>query len=93
MTRETGAVAPGFRRLFEPLVIGNFEVRNRILNATHGTALPEARDLRYLQERARGGAARTPSWRSDATRASHDARVRRRGARSARSAAPLTRSG
>jgi 2,4-dienoyl-CoA reductase-like NADH-dependent reductase (Old Yellow Enzyme family)/thioredoxin reductase len=45
-----------FRRLFEPLHIGNFEVRNRILNATHGTGLPEARDLRYLQERARGGA-------------------------------------
>ncbi len=57
MTSETEPVAPGFRRLFEPLRIGNFEVRNRILNATHGTALPEARDLRYLQERARGGAA------------------------------------
>jgi hypothetical protein len=25
-----------FRRLFEPLVIGNFTVRNRIVNTTHG---------------------------------------------------------
>jgi 2,4-dienoyl-CoA reductase-like NADH-dependent reductase (Old Yellow Enzyme family)/thioredoxin reductase len=48
---------PAYRRLFEPLRIGDFEVRNRILNATHGTGLPEARDVRYLQERARGGAA------------------------------------
>ncbi|HXA29697.1 MAG TPA: FAD-dependent oxidoreductase [Candidatus Angelobacter sp.] len=49
------AVATGFRRLFEPLRIGNFEVRNRIVNTTHGTALGEARDLGYLQARARGG--------------------------------------
>ena len=49
-------VAAGFRRLFEPLTIGNFTVRNRIVSTTHGTALGEARDLRYLQERARGGA-------------------------------------
>ena len=45
-----------FRRLFEPLVIGNFTVRNRIVNTTHGSGLGDARDLRYLQERARGGA-------------------------------------
>lgn len=50
-------VAAGFRRLFEPLTIGDFTVRNRIVNTTHGTALPEARDLPYLQARARGGAA------------------------------------
>lgn len=48
-------VARGFRRLFEPLTIGNFTVRNRIVNTTHGTALGEERELRYLQERARGG--------------------------------------
>ena len=48
-------VARGFRRLFEPLSIGNFTVRNRIVNTTHGTALGEARELRYLRERARGG--------------------------------------
>jgi 2,4-dienoyl-CoA reductase-like NADH-dependent reductase (Old Yellow Enzyme family)/thioredoxin reductase len=45
----------GFRRLFEPLVIGNFTVRNRIVNTSHGTGLRDDRDLRYLQERARGG--------------------------------------
>lgn len=49
-------VAAGFRRLFEPITIGDFEVRNRIVNTAHGTRLSEARDLRYLKERARGGA-------------------------------------
>ena len=49
--------APGFRRLFEPLTIGGFTVRNRIVNTTHGTALGDARDLPYLRARARGGAA------------------------------------
>jgi 2,4-dienoyl-CoA reductase-like NADH-dependent reductase (Old Yellow Enzyme family)/thioredoxin reductase len=47
---------PGLRRLFEPIEIGPVTVRNRIVNTTHGTGLGEARDLRYLQERARGGA-------------------------------------
>ncbi|HZP27357.1 MAG TPA: FAD-dependent oxidoreductase, partial [Acidimicrobiia bacterium] len=45
-----------FRRLFEPLTIGDLTVRNRIVNTAHGTGLGGARDLRYLQERARGGA-------------------------------------
>jgi 2,4-dienoyl-CoA reductase-like NADH-dependent reductase (Old Yellow Enzyme family)/thioredoxin reductase len=54
MSETNGPAA--FRRLFEPLEIGNFTVRNRIVNPTHGTALGDARDLRYLQERARGGA-------------------------------------
>lgn len=54
MTAEQ-PVAPGFRRLFAPLRIGDFEVPNRIVNTTHGTQLPPARDLRYLRERARGG--------------------------------------
>lgn len=49
-------VPSGFRRLFEPIEIGDFVVRNRIVVPTHGTGLGEARDLRYLQERARGGA-------------------------------------
>lgn len=48
-------IASGFRRLFEPLTIGNFTVRNRIVNTSHGTGLRDERDLRYLQERARGG--------------------------------------
>ena len=51
------AAVPGFRLLFEPLAIGNFTIRNRIVNTTHGTGLGEERDLRYLHERARGGAA------------------------------------
>ena len=45
-----------FRRLFEPLTIGSLTLRNRIVNTMHGSGLGEARDLRYLQERARGGA-------------------------------------
>jgi len=45
-----------FGGCFEPLEIGDFTVRNRIVVTTHGTGLGEARDLRYLQERARGGA-------------------------------------
>ncbi|MET0910760.1 MAG: hypothetical protein ABWZ99_14935 [Ilumatobacteraceae bacterium] len=49
-------VARGFRRLFEPITIGNFTARNRIVNPTHPTGVSEARDLRYLRERARGGA-------------------------------------
>ncbi len=56
MTNET-PIPSEFRRLFEPLQIGNFWVRNRIVNTTHGSAMGEARDLRYIQERARGGAA------------------------------------
>jgi 2,4-dienoyl-CoA reductase-like NADH-dependent reductase (Old Yellow Enzyme family)/thioredoxin reductase len=49
------AAATHFRRLFEPLRLGSFEVRNRIVNTTHGTALGEARDVGYLRARARGG--------------------------------------
>ena len=44
------------RRLFSPLAIGDFTVPNRIVNSTHGTGLDDERELRYLQERARGGA-------------------------------------
>ena len=68
---------PDFPRLFEPLQIGNFTVRNRIVNTTHGTAHSEARDLRYLQERARGGAA----WSSPAARGPTTGWRRRCGAR------------
>ena len=53
--RSSIPVSPTFRRLFEPLTIGNFTVRNRIVNTTHGSQLGEARDLRYIQERAQGG--------------------------------------
>ena len=51
--RQSGV---GARRLFEPIRIGDVEVPNRIVNTTHGTGLGAERDVRYLQERARGGA-------------------------------------
>ena len=57
LTDTMGADAPaGLRRLFEPLNLGAVTVRNRIVNTTHKTTLSETRELRYLQERARGGA-------------------------------------
>lgn len=46
----------GFARLFSPITIGGVEIPNRIVNTVHATRLSEARELRYLQERARGGA-------------------------------------
>lgn len=46
-----------FRRLFEPLTIGNFTVRNRIVSTTHFSQLPPDRDLRYIEERAKNGVA------------------------------------
>ena len=46
----------GLRRLFEPITLGGVSIRNRIANTTHKTTLSEARELRYLEERARGGA-------------------------------------
>jgi 2,4-dienoyl-CoA reductase-like NADH-dependent reductase (Old Yellow Enzyme family)/thioredoxin reductase len=50
------APAPAFRRLFQPLTIGGFSVRNRIVNTPHGLrGLTEARQLAYVQARARGG--------------------------------------
>jgi 2,4-dienoyl-CoA reductase-like NADH-dependent reductase (Old Yellow Enzyme family)/thioredoxin reductase len=53
---ESDQVATGFGRLFTPITIGSVTVRNRIVNTTHGTRLDEPRELRYLRERARGGA-------------------------------------
>jgi 2,4-dienoyl-CoA reductase-like NADH-dependent reductase (Old Yellow Enzyme family)/thioredoxin reductase len=53
---DPSLIASGFSWLFSPITIGNFTVPNRIVNATHGTGLDEARELRYLSERARGGA-------------------------------------
>ena len=55
--REAEPHAAGFQRLFSPLEIGRFTIRNRIVNTVHGTGLGDERDLRYLQERAGGGAA------------------------------------
>ncbi|MET0782536.1 MAG: FAD-dependent oxidoreductase [Microbacterium sp.] len=57
MTSDPDApVARGFRRLFEPITIGNLTIGNRIFSPTHGASVSETRDLRFLQERARGGA-------------------------------------
>lgn len=46
-----------FRSLFEPITIAGVALRNRIVNPTHYAALEPDRELRYLEERARGGAA------------------------------------
>ena len=51
----------GFAYLFTPLQIGKIEVKNRFVFLPHATGfvssdgLPEERQLRYLEERARGG--------------------------------------
>jgi 2,4-dienoyl-CoA reductase-like NADH-dependent reductase (Old Yellow Enzyme family)/thioredoxin reductase len=47
----------GFRRLLQPFQIGNVWVRNRIVNTAHFSMLPDPRDMRYLEERAKGGVA------------------------------------
>src|SRR5690606_30745864 len=52
----SGSNGVGFRRLFEPMRIGDFTVRNRIVNPAHSTGLNDERDIRYLTARARGGA-------------------------------------
>jgi 2,4-dienoyl-CoA reductase-like NADH-dependent reductase (Old Yellow Enzyme family)/thioredoxin reductase len=44
-----------FRRLFEPLQIGSFTVKNRIVSTTHASSLPRDRDLAYLARKAEGG--------------------------------------
>jgi 2,4-dienoyl-CoA reductase-like NADH-dependent reductase (Old Yellow Enzyme family)/thioredoxin reductase len=44
-----------FRRLFSPVEIGSVVIPNRIVNTAHHTGLDEERDVRYIQERARGG--------------------------------------
>ena len=64
-----------FRRLFEPLTIGSLTLRNRIVNTMHGSGLGEARDLRYLQARARGGAACSVYTRAVGSTATRSARV------------------
>jgi 2,4-dienoyl-CoA reductase-like NADH-dependent reductase (Old Yellow Enzyme family) len=38
-----------------PIAIGGRVARNRLMMTTHGPRLPQARYLRYLEERARGG--------------------------------------
>ncbi len=55
MSADAPTPPAAFPLLFSPLRIGRLTVRNRIVNTTHGSALNEARDLRYIDERARGG--------------------------------------
>lgn len=45
-----------YRRVFESIAIGGVTVPNRIVNTTHSGNLEKSRELRYLRERARGGA-------------------------------------
>jgi 2,4-dienoyl-CoA reductase-like NADH-dependent reductase (Old Yellow Enzyme family)/thioredoxin reductase len=42
-------------RLFEPIDLGHVSVANRVVMTAHNGALPPARYLEYLRERARGG--------------------------------------
>lgn len=44
-----------YSHVARPITIGSMEARNRIMMATHGPRLSQARYLRYLDERARGG--------------------------------------
>ncbi len=44
-----------FKHLFQPINLGSLLVRNRLMMTTHHTRLSEGRNLRYLEERARGG--------------------------------------
>lgn len=46
-----------YPNLFAPFRLGSLTLRNRIVNTVHGTGLSEARELPYLAQRARGGAA------------------------------------
>ena len=53
---------PVFPRLFSPIRVGRYTLRNRIVNAGHaahfqtGDGLPTSRYVEYVRERARGGA-------------------------------------
>jgi 2,4-dienoyl-CoA reductase-like NADH-dependent reductase (Old Yellow Enzyme family) len=58
---ELGPVPPDFRHLFEPIILNQVEVRNRIVMTGHGTGmakdfLPSEQHVAYYRERARGGA-------------------------------------
>ena len=46
-----------YPHLFEPIELGLLRLRNRLMMTTHGPRLSQARYLRYLEERARGGVA------------------------------------
>jgi 2,4-dienoyl-CoA reductase-like NADH-dependent reductase (Old Yellow Enzyme family)/thioredoxin reductase len=46
-----------YPHLFEPIDLGRLRLPNRMMMTTHGPRLSQARYLRYLEERARGGVA------------------------------------
>lgn len=46
-----------YSALQQPIAIGGKQARNRLMMTTHGPRLGQARYLRYLEERARGGIA------------------------------------
>src|SRR3954467_5560707 len=46
-----------FDHLRQPIEIGPFELRNRLMMTVHGPRLSQRRYLRYLEERVRGGVA------------------------------------
>src|SRR3954469_24678431 len=46
-----------FDHLRQPIEMGPFELRNRVMMTVHGPRLPQRRYLRYLEERVRGGVA------------------------------------
>lgn len=53
---EQDLAPTGYARLFEPLTINGVHLRNRIVSTTHHIGVSEDREVRYLVERARGGA-------------------------------------
>jgi 2,4-dienoyl-CoA reductase-like NADH-dependent reductase (Old Yellow Enzyme family) len=60
--QESGFMAHSFPQLFSPLRIGNYTLKNRIMNTGHaahfqtGDGLPTERYVDYVRERAKGGA-------------------------------------
>ena len=44
-----------YARLFEPIKLGNVEIKNRVVLPPHGTRMQGERELRYFEERLRNG--------------------------------------
>src|SRR5215471_1841692 len=51
------ALHPSYSHLQQPIRLGNLQLPNRIMFTTHGPRLSQARYVRYIEERARGGVA------------------------------------
>ena len=57
---STVSVDPTVASLFEPITVGNIEIRNRVVMTGHGTGmakdyLPTDQHVAYYRERAMGG--------------------------------------